>query len=210
MTESCTVGHQAVSAVDRDSHLLWQHPRGGQMKKLNIVEDIHKVRGARLFPCGQFVCNGLEVVRLWGDRRGGRVWASGKLLMQPEGDVSHCKPLSIQTGIIRSTIWFNHSHYCDIWHWVWNKGFRSRCVSYHTMSQWALTYFLSQAVSTEGALCLHQTPLLWDTATLSPFLTSISHFVINYWSLEPSKKRATYPENKLNLSCLLIENTLYR
>lgn len=150
MTESCTVGHQAVSAVDRDSHLLWQHTRGGQMKKLNIVEDIHKVRGARLFPCGQFVCNGLEVVRLWGDRRGGRVWASGKLLMQPEGDVSHCKPLSIQTGIIRSTIWFNHSHYCDIWHWVWNKGFRSRCVSYHTMSQWALTYFLSQAVSTEG------------------------------------------------------------
>ena len=45
-----------------------------------------------------------------------------------------------------------------------------------------------------------QTSLLWDTATLSPFLTSISHPAINYWSLELSKKRATYPENKLNLS----------
>lgn len=43
------------------------------------------------------------------------------------------------------------------------------------------------------------TLLLWDTATLSPFLTSISHFAINYWSLEVSRKRATYFENKLNL-----------
>lgn len=65
--------------------------------------------------------------------------------------------------------------------------------------------FVSQAVSTEGGERVEryarlETPLLWDTATLSPFLTSISHLVINYWSLELSKKRATYPENKLNLS----------
>lgn len=84
--------------------------------ELNTVDNINKVRGASLFPHGQFVCNELQVARLWGDRRGYRVRASEKILMQPEGDVSHRKLLSIQTGIIRSTTaaWLNHSHYCDI------------------------------------------------------------------------------------------------
>lgn len=61
MTESCTVGHQAVSAVDRDFHFLGQHARGRQATKLNIVEDVHKVKGARLFPRGRFVGIGLKV-----------------------------------------------------------------------------------------------------------------------------------------------------
>lgn len=52
--------------------------------KLNTVDNINKVRGASLFPRGQFVCNELQVVRLWGDRRGYRVRASGKILMQPD------------------------------------------------------------------------------------------------------------------------------
>lgn len=117
--------------------------RGGQVMKLNTVDNINKVRGASLFPRGQFVCNELQVVWLWGDRRGYRVRTSGKILMQPEGDVSHRKLLSIQTGIIRSktAAWLNHSHYCDIWHWGWNKGLCNRCVSYHAVSQWVLTYF---------------------------------------------------------------------
>lgn len=71
--------------------------------KLNTVDNINKVRGVSLFPCGQLVCNKLQVVRLWRDRRGCRLLASQKILMQPEGDVSHRKPLSIHTGIIRST-----------------------------------------------------------------------------------------------------------
>lgn len=84
--------------------------------KLNTVDNINKVRGGSLFPHGQFVCNELQVVKLRGDRRGYRVRASGEILMQLEGDVSHRGLLSIQTGIIRSTItaWINHSHYCDI------------------------------------------------------------------------------------------------
>ena len=73
MTDSCGVGDRAVSAADRDSHSLWQHARGGQVMKLNAVDNINKVRGASLFPCGQFVCNELQVVMLRGDRRGHRV-----------------------------------------------------------------------------------------------------------------------------------------
>lgn len=143
MTESCGVGHWAVSAVDRELSLLWKHTRGGQVMKFNTVDNINKVRGASLFPHGQLVCNKLQVVRLWRDRRGYRVLASQKILMQPEGNVSHRKPLSIHTGIMRSTAaeWLNHSHYCDIWHWGWNKGLCNRCVSYQAVSQWVLTYF---------------------------------------------------------------------
>lgn len=84
--------------------------------KLNTVDNINKVRRVSLFPRGQFVCNELQVVRLWGARHGYRVRVSGKILIQPEGDVSHSKLLSIQTGIIRNTgaAWLNHSHYGDI------------------------------------------------------------------------------------------------
>ncbi len=64
MTDSRGVGHIAVSAVDRDLYLLPPHTRGGEVMKLNTVDNINKVRGASLFPCGQFVCNELQVVRL--------------------------------------------------------------------------------------------------------------------------------------------------
>lgn len=142
MTDSRGVGHRAVSAVDRDLHFLRRHTRGGQAQ-LNTVDNINKVRGASLFPCGQFVCNELQVVRLRGDRRGYWVQASGKTLMQPEGDVSHRELLSIQTGIIRSTTAarLNHSHYWDILRRGWNKGFCNRCVSDGAVSQWVLAYF---------------------------------------------------------------------
>lgn len=84
--------------------------------KLNTVDNINKVRGASLFPHGQFVCNELQVVKLQGDRRGYRFQASREILMQPERDVSHRGLLSIQTGIIRNMTraWVNQSHYCDI------------------------------------------------------------------------------------------------
>lgn len=84
--------------------------------KLSTVDNINKARGASLFPRGQFVCNEPQVARLWGDRRGHGVRACRKILMQPEGDVSHCESLSVRTGIIRSTAAarLNHSHYCDI------------------------------------------------------------------------------------------------
>lgn len=84
--------------------------------KLNTVDNVNKVSGASLLPCGQFVCNELQVVRQLGDRHGCKVQASRKILMQLEGDVSHGELLSFQTGIIRSTTaaWLNHSYYCDI------------------------------------------------------------------------------------------------
>lgn len=84
--------------------------------KLNTVDNINKVSGASLLPCGQFVCNELQVVRQLGDRHGYKLQASRQILMQREGDVSHAELLSIQTGIIRSTAtaWLNHSYYCDI------------------------------------------------------------------------------------------------
>lgn len=78
MTASCGVGHRAVSAADRELHLLRQHARGGRAKKLNTVDNINKVRGASLFPRGQFVCNEPQVVRLGGDRRGYGARASRK------------------------------------------------------------------------------------------------------------------------------------
>lgn len=74
--------------------------------KLNTVDNINKVRGASLFPRGQFVCNELQVVRLWGDRRGYRVRACGKILMQPEGDVSHREPA------VHSN-WYHKEHDCS-------------------------------------------------------------------------------------------------
>lgn len=88
----------------------------------------------------------------------------------------------------------------------------NRCASYHTMSQWVRKYYLVKLSRQKDESGARPAPnsLPWDSATLSQFLTSISHFAINYWSLELSKKRVSYPENKLNLSCLLIENTLYR
>lgn len=51
------------------------HTRGVQVMKLNTVDNINKVRGVSLFPRGRFVCNELQVVRLWEDRRGYRVRA---------------------------------------------------------------------------------------------------------------------------------------
>lgn len=143
MTDSCGVGHRAVSGIDRGLHLALQHTRGRQVMKLNTVDNINKVRGAGLFPCGQFVCNEPQAVRLRGDRRGYKVRASGKILMQLEGDVSHREPLSIQAGITRSATaaWLNHSHYCDIWHYGWNKGLCNRCASYCAVSQRVLTHF---------------------------------------------------------------------
>lgn len=146
---------------------LRQCTRGGKAMKLNTVDNINKVRGGSLFPHGQFVCNELQVVKLRGDRRGYRVRASGEILMQLEGDVSHRGLLSIQTGIIRSTItaWINHSHYCDIWHWGWNKGLCNRCVSYHAVSQWVLTYFQVK-LSAQGEVRELSTMPAWNSSPL--------------------------------------------
>ena len=101
MTDWCGVGHWAVSATDRIALTAATHMGG--VIQLNTVDNINKVRGASLFPSGQFVCNELQAVRLWGDMRSYKVQASGRILMYLEGYVSHLKPLSIQTGIIRST-----------------------------------------------------------------------------------------------------------
>lgn len=151
MTDSCGVGHWAVSAVDRELHSQRQHTPRAHVMELNTVDNINKVRGASLFPCGQFLCNELQVVRLLGGRRWYRVRASGEMLMQPEGGVSHIQPLSIGAGIIRCTAaaWLNHSHYRDSWHWGWNKG---SIIRVFLIAQWVsgCLRISSQAVSTGG------------------------------------------------------------
>lgn len=148
ITHSRGVGHRAVATVART------HTHTHQVMKLNTVDNINKVRGASLFPCGQIVCNKLQR-----DRRGYGVRVGHKTLMQLEGDVSHRKSASIHTAITGGTTAarLNPSHYCDIRRCGWNKGLCNRCISYQAASQFV---FSRDAVSTlEGERVEECTPL---------------------------------------------------
>lgn len=159
---------------------------GNALMKLSTVDNINKVRGASLFPCGQLVCNKLRVVRLWWDRPGYSVGATDEILMQSERDVSHRTLLSIQAGIIRSTTTprLNHSHYCDSWH--------SGCIKASALRSFLFTQWVNRCLRTFKSSCHFEGTCwlvgsFWDQTTLSLFLISISHLVINY-SLDLSKK----------------------
>lgn len=181
------------------------------MKKWNMVGDIHTVRGARIFPYEQFVM-GSKVSDSMETEVAVEYKPVGRNKCNLKGMwviASYCPFKLVSQGA-----WPQHgliTVITVIFDARVKQRAPNRCASYHTMSQWVITYYLvklSRQKDKSGARPASHS-LRWDSATLSPFLTSISHFVINYWSPELSKKRVSYPENKLNLSCPLIENTLY-
>lgn len=200
MTASCGVGHWAASAVE--SFSFCGNTQSGQVMEWNTIDNINKVRGASLFPRGQSVCNELWVVRLRGGRRGYRVRACGKILMQPEGDVSHRCPFKLVSWRAR----LQHRLITGT-NVIFDTGVETKCsvIGTFLITQWPLKYLHVKLSVQSGLSKLSSTP----TRNFFPLGHCHTQAVLNLHftlgnqllvSRAIEEKEPTYPENKPNLS----------